>query len=84
MSKAILEFNLPEDREEFELASNAGSMHSSLWQISQEVFRPARKHGYADPVLAEIVKQHPEYAEELIMALEQKFFQILEENGVEL
>lgn len=44
--KATLTFNLPEEKEEFDLATNANRYASSLWEVSQEVFRPARKHGY--------------------------------------
>lgn len=52
--KAILEFDLTEEREEFEQAANAYKYSSLLWEIEQEVFRPARKHGYSG-----------EYAQEL-------------------
>lgn len=45
--KGTLTFNLPEEREEFELAVNAGKYSSLLWEVEQEVFRPARKHGYS-------------------------------------
>jgi hypothetical protein len=33
--KAILEFNLPEDREEFETASNAEKWWSVAWEMNQ-------------------------------------------------
>jgi hypothetical protein len=33
--KAILEFNLPEERDEFEQASNAWKYHSVLWDFDQ-------------------------------------------------
>jgi hypothetical protein len=33
--KAILEFNLPEDSVEYELANNAEKMHSVLWEMDQ-------------------------------------------------
>lgn len=46
MSKAILEFNLPEEEAEFQMAVNAASLQSALWDVAQDVFRPARKHGY--------------------------------------
>ena len=35
MSKAILEFNLPEDQEEFSNASKAGAMLGVLWDFDQ-------------------------------------------------
>ena len=33
--KAILEFNLPEDSVEYEIATNAEKMHSVLWEMDQ-------------------------------------------------
>ena len=33
--KAILEFNLPEDHVEFEMAVNGSKMHSVLWEMDQ-------------------------------------------------
>jgi hypothetical protein len=33
--KATLEFNLPEDHIEFELAVNGPKMHSVLWEMDQ-------------------------------------------------
>jgi hypothetical protein len=33
--KSVLEFNLPEDSAEFELACNAGKLHGVLWDLDQ-------------------------------------------------
>jgi coproporphyrinogen III oxidase len=33
--KAILEFNLPEDDHEFEMATTGAKMHSVLWEMDQ-------------------------------------------------
>jgi hypothetical protein len=33
--KAILEFNLPEDKQEFELATKASKMYCTLWDLDQ-------------------------------------------------
>jgi hypothetical protein len=33
--KAILEFNLPEDSSEYEIANNALKMHMVLWEMDQ-------------------------------------------------
>ena len=35
--KAILEFNLPDDREDFELASNAMKFWSVIYQLDQDL-----------------------------------------------
>lgn len=99
MAKGIIEFNLPEEGEEFETAVNAGSYKAALWEISQQVFRPARKHGYADARIQALVERLDTvqvssmdgYTEdmvgggtELISQLEKLFYQILQEEGIEL
>lgn len=45
---ATLKFTLPEEREEFEDAMAGSSNKSRLDEIVQQIFRPARKHGYSD------------------------------------
>ena len=35
MPKATLEYNLPEEQDEFELAANAGKYYSVLWDLDQ-------------------------------------------------
>ena len=35
--KATLEFNLPEDRDDFALATNASKMWSVLWELDQDL-----------------------------------------------
>jgi hypothetical protein len=44
--KATLEFNLPEDKELLDNALMAENYKAAFFEIWQEVFRPARKHGY--------------------------------------
>ena len=102
--KAILEFSLPEEQEEYEITRQAGKMHSAFWTIGNEVFRPARKHGYSDHRLHDLIffldqaaaalgdseekwpkDEHGHLnATDLIHILEQKYHDILRENGVEL
>jgi hypothetical protein len=33
--KAIIEFKLPKDQEEYEMANNASKMYTALWDIKQ-------------------------------------------------
>jgi hypothetical protein len=80
--EATLKFNLPEEQELFDLAIKAGPMQSALWEISQQVFRPARKHGYPDGKINELINKLGPDAEELIGELEQLFYKILEEQNV--
>jgi hypothetical protein len=97
--KATLSFNLPEERDEFETAVNAGKYKAALWEVSQYVFRPARKHGYADARIQALIDKldavkvpdFDGYTEdmvgggtELISQLEKLFYEILREEGIEL
>jgi hypothetical protein len=44
--KAIIEFELPEDQEEYEMANNASKMYTALWDIKQ-LFRSTLKYNPA-------------------------------------
>jgi hypothetical protein len=95
--KAVLEFTLPEEKEEFDLATKAGDMHSALWHISQEIFRPARKHGYDNSKIQRLLEKadetkvispdgEEEYGAgtELVSELESMFYRVLEEFNIKL
>ncbi len=92
--KGILEFNLEEsfERAAHKRAINASTAYLCLWDIGQEIFRPARKHGYSDePKLNELLRwkedgdnQVAEAVEEAISILEKKFYGMLEERGISL
>lgn len=89
--KAILEFNLPEEQLEFQMASKASDMYAALWDIAQEVFRPARKHGYANEAVQnlldkadEIKIEHDSAGTELISQLEKMFYEILDKHEIKL
>jgi hypothetical protein len=55
--KGILEFSLPEEQEEFDQASSAGKMAAALFDARQQVFRPARKHGYSRADIQQLVEK---------------------------
>lgn len=85
MPTATLTFQLPEEQEEFTRATQAGAMHSILWDTSQEIFRPARKHGYSDSRISELIESIGEdKAEQLIGLLEERFHALLSAEGVTL
>jgi hypothetical protein len=44
--KAIIEFELPKDQEEYEMANNASKMYVALWEIKQ-LFRSTLKYNSA-------------------------------------
>ena len=94
---AILTFDMDEQKEEFEQAVNAGNMANAIWDIQNDLWRPAFKHGYPDGEIADIIKQinsvlattelkdqdgDPLTAESLISVLSGKFNEILDEHGV--
>lgn len=88
MPKAIIEFNLPEENDDYELAVNASKMYCILWDLRQNVFRPARKHGYSNPVIQAMISRINECcqstevtAEDLIYELELMFNELLAEHG---
>jgi len=87
--KAMLEFNLPEENIEFKHAVDGSKAHAALCDIQDEVFRPARKHGYPDKDIAEILEKiessspNKYLGEELIRLLEDKFIEILDVYNIE-
>lgn len=94
--KAVLEFDLfdPEDSSEFKCIQKARDMQISLQDISNEIFRPARKHGYSDSKLNDLLDKSnttiDEFGDEILIGLEiisileDKFYRILEERGINL
>jgi hypothetical protein len=81
--KAILEFDLsnPEDVDNHKNAIKANDYASAFFEIHNEVFRPARKHGYGDPKIQKLLESNPN-GEELVYELEKLFFEILEERNI--
>jgi hypothetical protein len=79
--KVTLEYDYNEEKEDVLLALKANSLASALHEIGQNVFRPARKHGYPEQKIQDLFNAN-ENAEELIGLLETKFHQILNEHDV--
>jgi len=90
MSKAILKFDLdnPDDLASFKRASSSGEAYRALWEISQQVFRPHRKHGYSNQKLQALLEhEDPKVAEnvyEAISLLEAEFWAILGSVNIDL
>jgi len=85
--KASLHFNLPEEQNEFEDAVALGKMKAVLWDISQEIFRPARKHGYADHRMKKFVDENGDLKDdvaEAIGVLEEMFYDFIREYNVSI
>jgi hypothetical protein len=82
--KAILEFQLPEEQEEYELANKALDMHSALFDTGQQVFRPHRKHGYSDENIQALLDKLGQDGYDLVSALESKYYDILREYNLDI
>jgi hypothetical protein len=72
--KAIIEFELPEDQEEYEKANNANKMYMALWDIKQ-LFRSKLKYN-SDGLNDEQLEQWE--------AMRGDFFDILDNNDLKL
>jgi hypothetical protein len=70
--KAKLIFNLPEDQNEWENAVNANAMYCALWDIQQEL-RTLWKY-----------EELSEDEWKIVERIRNKFFDILEENNINL
>jgi hypothetical protein len=69
--EATLKFNLPEEREDFEIAVKAGAMYAVLWDIKQ-LFRDELKYnGNLTEKERELTENH-----------QSKFFDLLHDNGI--
>lgn len=78
MPKAILEFNLPEERDEHELALNGWRYQCQVDDIWNKVFRPRHKHGYANQELDKLVNS--KNGAKLMDMLEQLYRDAIHEN----
>jgi hypothetical protein len=70
--KATLEFNLPDDQNEFDLAVQSGNMYAALWDISQEL---------------RTLWKYEELSEEewkMVDKIRNKFFEILDDSQIKL
>ena len=72
--KAILEFKLPDDQSEYELAVNAPKMYNALWDIKQ-LIRSKLKHN-SDSLTDAELKQWE--------IMQDEFFEILDNNNFKL
>lgn len=85
MAKGILEFNLEEPFEEnaFKRATKATDAYLALFDIANNLFRPYRKHGYADQQMQKLFDDN-EAMYDLMEKLEEMFYEIMERYNVSL
>jgi len=72
--KAILEFNLPDDQQEYELANSGLSFWNVLWELDQEL---RTKTKYASDDLSK--DKYDAYQE-----IRDKLYELMSENNVNL
>jgi hypothetical protein len=82
--KATLTFTLPEEREEFDHALRGSCAFSALCNVHNQIFRPARKHGYSNVIIQQIIDKVGDDAIDLIGLLEQEFWHILADEKINL
>lgn len=88
----VITFEVESAEDEHELRDflNAHNAHRALDEIREEIFRPARKHGYSDPRLSALLADnHPNpqaasNCQELVSLLEEKFNEILTERNIRI
>lgn len=85
VNKVILEFTVVsrEDEDNVIRAIRSLSYESALVRVRNEIFRPARKHGYPLGPLSELYEDGAHGKYELMEALEKAFNDILHEEGIQ-
>jgi len=61
---------------------NSDNLSSALQEIQLRVFRPARKHGYSNKYISNILNALGDDGASLVEALEEEFIQILTERNL--
>lgn len=86
--KAKLEFDLDDfsDRKAHKRCVSATNAYIALYKIANEIFRPNRKHGYEKEIeeLFDALGDDAEIGTEIVDKLETKFYNIIEELGLDL
>lgn len=77
--KAIIEFSLPEEREEHEDALRGSEYKYKLDEIWNKVFRPRHKHMYNDAELNKLLES--DEANRLMDILEELYREVINEEN---
>ena len=83
MPTVVVTYTLPEEEAEMQLALKAVAYRQALCNVLQEIFRPARKHGYNNAKLQALMNDNPA-SFEVVGMLEDMFWGILKEEGLDL
>ena len=79
-----IKFNPETEKAELKRMMKATDAYIALWEIAQQVFRPARKHGYSQPNIQKLLDETDEAGYELVGELEQLFYQLLEDKQIDI
>lgn len=82
--EVTMSFKLPDDDYEYRHAVKGYAYYMALTDIAEDIFRPARKHGYPDKSIQDLLDELGDKGYDLIDILEQQFYEILSEQGVNL
>lgn len=55
MPTVTLKYNLPDEQEEYETCMRSSKNAQLVWELEQQIWRPARKHGYPDPHISKLL-----------------------------
>lgn len=83
--KITIEFDSenPEDMERHDEMMKASKYRSVIDRVSNEIFRPAREHGYSDRNVERLMVECGDKADELVGELERLYCEILSEYGID-
>lgn len=89
MSKGILEFNLPEDKEDFEMAQNGWKFRVALQEIDEDLLRSlvkydAPKGTETSELYVKLTEAEKEIVRNFVDALRSDFYEIINERGANL
>ncbi len=82
--KVYLKFDLsnPDDLEEYKLIQRVRELDQLMLYVERELFRPARKHGYADEIAVSYLDHTGSIAALLVGRLETLYYREKQELGL--
>lgn len=70
-----------QDKLEIKRIMKSQEVFTALHEVGEKIFRPARKHGYSDEKLRDLLNKS-EHGNEIISLLEEKYHDILRESEI--
>lgn len=82
--KITFDFEDNADRAQLQRTVNATAAYVALQEIGEQIFRPARKHGYMDKRIDDLLTELGDKGLELLELLERDYREILSDNSIDL